>query len=85
MSEQDPDYIPMPIVHIDQDSDPEATIVQLSFGDRLGALIDTVNYILSTRSIEKNVALLIYISVAANISWQHVHFLFTCFISIAVW
>lgn len=32
----------MPIVLIDQDSDPDATIVQVSFGDRLGALIDTV-------------------------------------------
>lgn len=37
------DSIPMPIVLIDQDSDPEATIVQVSFGDRLGALLDTVN------------------------------------------
>ncbi|TYH32756.1 hypothetical protein ES332_D13G011500v1 [Gossypium tomentosum] len=36
------DYIPMPIVLIDQDSDSEATVVQLSFGDRLGALIDTM-------------------------------------------
>lgn len=33
----------MPMVLIDQDADPEATIVQLSFGDRLGALIDTVS------------------------------------------
>jgi hypothetical protein len=32
----------MPVVLIDQDSDPDATIVQLSFGDRLGALLDTV-------------------------------------------
>ncbi|XWS56872.1 hypothetical protein CRYUN_Cryun09bG0122700 [Craigia yunnanensis] len=40
--DQDADYIPMPIVLIDQDSDSEATIVQLSFGDRLGALIDTM-------------------------------------------
>ena len=32
----------MPIVLIDQDSDSDATIVQVSFGDRLGALIDTV-------------------------------------------
>ncbi|KAK8651444.1 hypothetical protein V6N13_141045 [Hibiscus sabdariffa] len=39
---QDDDYIPMPIVLIDQDSDSEATVVQLSFGDRLGALIDTM-------------------------------------------
>ncbi|XP_057735507.1 ACT domain-containing protein ACR12 [Arachis stenosperma] len=36
------DSVPMPIVMIDQDSDTEATIVQLSFGDRLGALIDTM-------------------------------------------
>ncbi|XP_062091768.1 ACT domain-containing protein ACR12 [Humulus lupulus] len=41
-SEQDADYDPMPIVMIDQDSDSDATIVQLSFGDRLGALIDTM-------------------------------------------
>ncbi|EOY19252.1 ACT domain-containing protein isoform 1 [Theobroma cacao] len=41
-TDQDADYIPMPIVLIDQDSDSEATIVQLSFGDRLGALIDTM-------------------------------------------
>lgn len=41
-SEQDADYVPMPIVMIDQDSDSDATIVQLSFGDRLGALIDTM-------------------------------------------
>jgi len=41
-SNDNPDSVPMPIVLIDQDSDPEATIVQLSFGDRLGALLDTV-------------------------------------------
>ncbi|KAL2541496.1 ACT domain-containing protein ACR12 [Abeliophyllum distichum] len=41
LSEQEAD-VPMPIVLIDQDSDPDATIVQLSFGDRLGALIDTM-------------------------------------------
>ncbi|KAJ9159763.1 hypothetical protein P3X46_025242 [Hevea brasiliensis] len=40
-SEQE-DYVPMPVVLIDQDSDSEATIVQISFGDRLGALIDTI-------------------------------------------
>ncbi|XP_022133997.1 ACT domain-containing protein ACR12 [Momordica charantia] len=33
---------PMPIVLIDQDSDSSATIVEVSFGDRLGALIDTM-------------------------------------------
>ncbi|KAI4352912.1 hypothetical protein L6164_007119 [Bauhinia variegata] len=41
-SSEDPDSVPTPIVLIDQDSDPDATIVQLSFGDRLGALLDTV-------------------------------------------
>ncbi|AQK39291.1 ACT domain-containing protein ACR12 [Zea mays] len=34
--------IPVPVVQIDQDSDRDATIVQLSFGDRLGALLDTM-------------------------------------------
>jgi hypothetical protein len=34
--------VPVPVVTIDQDSDRDATIVQLSFGDRLGALLDTV-------------------------------------------
>lgn len=32
---------PVPVVHIDQHSDPDATVVELSFGDRLGALLDT--------------------------------------------
>jgi UTP:GlnB (protein PII) uridylyltransferase len=41
-SEEDDYGVPMPIVLIDQDSDSEATLVQLSFGDRLGALIDTM-------------------------------------------
>lgn len=43
MSDGESDPIPVPVVLIDQDSDPVSTIVQLSFGDRLGALIDTVN------------------------------------------
>ncbi|KAI3757162.1 hypothetical protein L6452_04696 [Arctium lappa] len=42
ISSLDADNIPTPIVLIDQDSDPAATIVQVSFGDRLGALIDTM-------------------------------------------
>ncbi|XP_058107325.1 ACT domain-containing protein ACR12 isoform X2 [Magnolia sinica] len=41
-SDQGADYVPMPIIVIDQDSDSDATIVELSFGDRLGALIDTM-------------------------------------------
>jgi len=39
--DSDSDIVPMPMVLIDQDSDPVSTVVQLSFGDRLGALIDT--------------------------------------------
>ncbi|KAJ4795635.1 hypothetical protein LUZ62_046881 [Rhynchospora pubera] len=42
-STEENDSVPMPVVLIDQDSDPDATIVQLSFGDRLGALLDTEN------------------------------------------
>ncbi|KAI6669305.1 hypothetical protein NL676_004190 [Syzygium grande] len=42
MSDDASDYVPMPVVLIDQNSDSDATIVQLSFGDRLGALIDTM-------------------------------------------
>ncbi|KAG8050638.1 hypothetical protein GUJ93_ZPchr0009g1102 [Zizania palustris] len=37
------DAVPQPVVLIDQESDRDATIVQLSFGDRLGALLDTMN------------------------------------------
>ncbi|ONM56556.1 hypothetical protein ZEAMMB73_Zm00001d021217, partial [Zea mays] len=33
--------IPVPVVQIDQDSDRDATIVQLSFGDHSGILLDT--------------------------------------------
>lgn len=32
---------PVPVVAIDQHTDPDSTIVELSFGDRLGALLDT--------------------------------------------
>ncbi|XP_052115581.1 uncharacterized protein LOC127745788 isoform X2 [Arachis duranensis] len=35
----------MPIAMIDQDSDSEVTIVQLSFGDGLGARIDMVTWL----------------------------------------
>ncbi|KAH7680651.1 ACT-like protein [Dioscorea alata] len=41
-SETDDNLVPMPKVTIDQDSDPDATVVKLSFGDRLGALLDTM-------------------------------------------
>ncbi|MCO5594091.1 hypothetical protein L7F22_048112 [Adiantum nelumboides] len=34
--------LPIPVVIIDQDSDPDATVVELSFGNKLGALLDTM-------------------------------------------
>lgn len=43
MQDSECDTIPTPIVIIDQDSDPSATIVEITFGDRLGGLIDTMN------------------------------------------
>ena len=41
------DTVPTPIVIIDQDSDPDATVVEITFGDRLGALLDTVSIYLN--------------------------------------
>jgi hypothetical protein len=40
-SPSDSDTIPTPVVVINQDSDPSATIVEITFGDRLGALLDS--------------------------------------------
>ncbi|KAM7268574.1 hypothetical protein ACFE04_010740 [Oxalis oulophora] len=37
------DAIPIPKVIIDQDSDPDSTVLEITFGDRLGALLDTMN------------------------------------------
>ncbi|KAL6955682.1 ACT domain-containing protein acr11 [Sarracenia purpurea var. burkii] len=42
-SSRDTDTIPTPSVVIDQDSDPDATVLEITFGDRLGALLDTMN------------------------------------------
>lgn len=42
-SAADSDKVPTPVVIIDQDSDPDATVVEVTFGDRLGALLDTVS------------------------------------------
>ncbi|KAF1001511.1 ACT domain-containing protein ACR11-like [Apium graveolens] len=42
-SYQETDTIPTPKVIIDQDSDPDATVVEITFGDRLGALLDTMS------------------------------------------
>jgi hypothetical protein len=36
-SPSDSDTIPTPVVVINQDSDPSATIVEITFGDRVGA------------------------------------------------
>ncbi|KAJ4703030.1 ACT domain-containing protein [Melia azedarach] len=41
-SEPDDSSLPMPVVLIDQDSDSDATIVQLSFLDHSGALLDMI-------------------------------------------
>lgn len=37
------DTVPTPKVIIDQDSDPDATIVEVTLGDRLGDLLDTMS------------------------------------------
>ncbi|XP_011046496.1 PREDICTED: uncharacterized protein DS12 from 2D-PAGE of leaf, chloroplastic-like isoform X1 [Populus euphratica] len=42
-SQNDTGAIPTPKVIIDQDADPDATVVEITFGDRLGALLDTMN------------------------------------------
>ncbi|CAL9011087.1 unnamed protein product [Prunus brigantina] len=42
-SQSETDNIPIPKVIIDQDSDPNATVVEITFGDRLGALLDTMS------------------------------------------
>ncbi|XP_061973730.1 ACT domain-containing protein ACR11-like isoform X1 [Populus nigra] len=42
-SQNDTNAIPTPKVIIDQDADPDATVVEVTFGDRLGALLDTMN------------------------------------------
>lgn len=43
-----PDDIPTPTVIIDQDSNADATMVEITFGDRLGSLVDTVRHYLCT-------------------------------------
>uniref|UniRef100_I1QGT8 ACT domain-containing protein ACR n=1 Tax=Oryza glaberrima TaxID=4538 RepID=I1QGT8_ORYGL len=42
-SSSNTDTVPTPKVIIDQDSDPDATIVEITLGDRLGDLLDTMN------------------------------------------
>ncbi|CAN6573050.1 unnamed protein product [Malus baccata var. baccata] len=47
-SPSESDAVPIPKVIIDQDSDPDATVVEITFGDRLGALLDTANVYLDS-------------------------------------
>ncbi|XP_044497363.1 ACT domain-containing protein ACR11-like [Mangifera indica] len=42
-SNNETDTVPTPKVIVDLDSDPDATVVEITFGDRLGALLDTMN------------------------------------------
>ncbi|KAF3663704.1 ACT domain-containing protein DS12, chloroplastic [Capsicum annuum] len=51
--------VPLPKVVIDLDSDPEATVVEVTFGDRLGALLDTMNALknLGLNVVKANVCL----------------------------
>lgn len=53
------DEIPTPKVIIDQDSDPNATVVEITFGDRLGALLDTMSALrnLGLNVVKANVVL----------------------------
>ena len=37
-----PDDIPTPVIKIDNQHDPFATVVTIEYGDRLGELLDTV-------------------------------------------
>lgn len=48
---------PKPIVLIDQDSNPHATTVEISFGDRLGALLDTVQSLASFFLVMRRICL----------------------------
>lgn len=51
--------VPTPKVVIDLDSDPEATVVEVTFGDRLGALVDTMKALknLGLNVVKANVCL----------------------------
>lgn len=70
-SSRETDVIPTPKVIIDQDSDPDATIVEITFGDRLGALLDTMNAL-------KNLGLnVVKASVSLDSSGKHNKFAIT--------
>jgi len=50
--------VPQPVVKIDNQHDPFATIVTVEFGDRLGELLDTVRCWASARGLAQLCALL---------------------------
>ncbi|KAG6513983.1 hypothetical protein ZIOFF_024320 [Zingiber officinale] len=58
-SSSETDTIPTPKVIIDQDSDPDSTIVEITFGDRLGTLLDTMKALknLGLNVVKANVCL----------------------------
>ncbi|CAM0911303.1 unnamed protein product [Alopecurus aequalis] len=65
------DTVPTPKVIIDQDSDPDATIVEVTLGDRLGDLLDTMS---ALRNLGLNV---VKASVCLDSSGKHNKFAIT--------
>lgn len=41
----EPAVLPTPFINLDQDQKEDVTVVELKFGDRLGALLDTVSHV----------------------------------------
>ncbi|NP_001143395.1 ACT domain-containing protein DS12, chloroplastic [Zea mays] len=65
------DIVPIPKVIIDQDSDPDATIVEITLGDRLGDLLDTMSAL-------KNLGLnVVKASVCLDSTGKHIKFAIT--------
>ncbi|XP_044485333.1 ACT domain-containing protein ACR11-like [Mangifera indica] len=56
-SSSETDTFPTPKVIIDLDSDPDATVVEITFGDRLGALLDTANVYLDSSGKQNKFAI----------------------------
>lgn len=70
-SSSNTDTVPTPKVIIDQDSDPDATIVEVTLGDRLGDLLDTMS---ALRNLGLNV---VKASVCLDSSGKHNKFAIT--------
>ncbi|KAM0923636.1 hypothetical protein ACQ4PT_005379 [Festuca glaucescens] len=70
-SSSNTDTVPTPKVIIDQDSDPDATIVEVTLGDRLGDLLDTMS---ALRNLGLNV---VKASVCLDSSGKHNKFSIT--------